>query len=710
MLLAVLCGCASSGGGERVIARLVDVEPADVATGAAAPAQDTAYSLDGVTPAPRGPSRERIDDDLRYTFPRAKRQLVYRDPSRSLPAAAELELAIGLPQHYRDCTRLAADVMMTNISQSAFGGRSTSVRRGAIGACRAGAAGPELVLHVDLPTRLRGRPADVWVAVGPVEDDAPRRRRFTIARTPSDARLRFSYAVDPAAWSRRSPAAVFRVRADGERKPLFEARVDPGREPRDRRWLNASVDLGRFAGRALTLVLETEPAGGGGVTLPVWGNPVLLAATDARPRPPNLLLVSIDTLRARSVSAYGADRPTTPFLDRFAQDGALFENVLAQAPDTPESHMSIFTSLNPMEHGVTGLRKSDLKRYQTLAEILRGADYSTGAVTEDGLLVASVGFTRGFDYYRENKSAQLLLPQGHVESTFADGIAWMRTHRRDPFFLFLHTYQVHSPYTPPPGYLDRFARAMGPGPEAALDRYEEEIRYVDDQLARLWSEVVALGLADDTVVVITADHGDQFGEHGAIGHSADLYDEVMHVPLIIRGPGVTSRTRVAEPVASIDILPTVLELLALPPSPQARGRSLVAALAGDPARRSALLSTLRDRRIYAESFGVARQLVDREGDETWRTPIFSEWSGRWKVIWRPSADGGEEPGDAELYDLDVDPLEHHPMSPDLNAETTAMHHDLEAYAAAAIAALSGHAPVTPDPGTAAKLRALGYVR
>src|SRR5262249_37571382 len=159
------------------------------------------------------------------------------------------------------------------------------------------------------------------------------------------------------------------------------------------------------------------------------------------------------------------------------------ETVVAQATLTPVSNMSLFTSLYPREHGVTDLKRAaDPETMPTMPEQFRRAGYATSAITEDGLLQPALGFERGFDDYRENKSADLGSTAGQVERTFQDALAWMRDHRNFPFFLFVHTYQVHRPYTPPPPYRGTFGPVDATGPAADLDRYEEEIRYTDDWL------------------------------------------------------------------------------------------------------------------------------------------------------------------------------------------------------------------------------------
>src|SRR6185369_1319521 len=167
---------------------------------------------------------------------------------------------------------------------------------------------------------------------------------------------------------------------------------------------------------------------------------------------------------------------------------------------------------------------------------------------------------------------------------------WLDAHRNERFFLFVHTYQVHDPYTPPPAYHDMFATgAEAESPRETLDRYEAEVRYTDDQLAALWRVVERLGLADDTIVIVTSDHGEEFGEHGLLRHGTDLYDETLLVPLVMRAPGIVPRgLRVDAQIGLIDVLPTLLELLDVPVPAKVQGRSVVAFLRNDPHARDQL--------------------------------------------------------------------------------------------------------------------------
>ncbi|MGH7894412.1 MAG: sulfatase, partial [Candidatus Binatia bacterium] len=320
------------------------------------------------------------------------------------------------------------------------------------------------------------------------------------------------------------------------------------------------------------------------------------------PYRPNVVLVSIDTLRADRLGTYGSKRPTSPVLDRrLAAEGVVFEQAFSHSPKTTPSHMTMLTSLYESVHGV-GLWAREAApvlnpRVHTLAEILKNAGYATAAFTAGAHMHRERGFVQGFDAYKHGE-------QLHRALTFLDA------HQRRPFFLFFHTYEVHDPYVPPAAVADSLAADPVPAISEAVARIRagvsgwgkahkvfwgavdagdpRAVRYVSDlydagiaqmdgtTLPALLDRLDALGLADDTLVIFTSDHGEAFQEHGRFLHD-DLAPETLHVPLVVRLPGrLPAGRRVREPVGLVDLLPTVLDLLSLPVPAQAQGRSLVA--------------------------------------------------------------------------------------------------------------------------------------
>ena len=419
---------------------------------------------------------------------------------------------------------------------------------------------------------------------------------------PPGTELRFAYGV---LGSCAAPIR-FEVRAvrDGAVERLFDRRVSCDGDG----WREARVPLRSRGGGALTLEFETvaddrfEPVTG----LPAWAGIELVGG---RPGPLlNLVLISVDTLRPDHLSLYGYPRETTPRLDERAGRGAVvFERAIASAPWTLPSHASIFTGLDAVRHGVNqhwGLPPSLL----TLAEVLRGHGYATHAVTGGGFVHQQYGFAQGFDAY-ESFSDRMGFA-GELDAGVARAKERLEALRDRNFFLFFHTYAVHNPFRPHQPHLwrltGRTTRAMvdvdvlpaeevdgfrsrralveivdgerveaadGAVRDLAVDLYDGAVAYTDERLDDLLDALDDLGLAERTLIVFTSDHGELFGEHGQFNH-VSLFDENVLVPLAFFDPELPPGVRrVSHQVRSIDLLPTILDRLGLPPPEGIDGRS-----------------------------------------------------------------------------------------------------------------------------------------
>ena len=273
----------------------------------------------------------------------------------------------------------------------------------------------------------------------------------------------------------------------------------------------------------LTLVLLLAA---GGLAAPGCNRVDLATALD--PERPSLLLVSIDTLRADHVGVYGAVDARTPVIDRLAAEGTRFTTAIASAPLTLPSHASILTGLYPPHHGVryNGISRL-LPSFDTLTERLRDAGYATGAVVGSAVLAGKYGLDQGFDHYDDDTRSRGD-PAERPASEVTDGaLAWLE-HAERPFFLWVHYYDPHERYAPPAPFADRFAGRP----------YDGEVAYVDAELGRLFDSLAARGELDEALIVVTSDHGESLGEHAELTHSYSLYDAVLAVPLVFRGPGV----------------------------------------------------------------------------------------------------------------------------------------------------------------------------
>ena len=567
----------------------------------------------------------------------------------------------------------------------------------------------EIDVDLPLPAEVKGNQIDVQLFGRPVPANAQKytTRALAIGR---GARLSLGLGLDPLSRQVGASPVEFRVTAetrDGKTE-LLQRVLDPATATA---WQDELIDLARFTGQRVRFTLETSvlPRAGVDATsafgLPLWGAAQVLEPRLREGRR-NVILISVDTLRGDQLGGSLGGIPLMPELtQRASEGGAIFENAFTTYPSTTAGHMTMFTGLYPAVHNVVFATGVLSPQIPTLPEVFARNGYATVAVTEDAMLTAYVGFVRGFDYYREFKGKTMWATSGQIEQTFGAGLQWIENHPDERFFLFLHTYQVHAPYEPPEEF-DLFKTWEKDGKEVAIDattprpvadrhHYAGEVRYTDAVLKRLLDRLDELGVLDDTIVAVTGDHGDEFGEHGQIGHAKTAYDEVLHVPLVFLAPGlVPTGKRVDTPVSLIDLMPTLLDLAHLPIPPAINGTSLVPLLRGTPFPAS--------RVLYAEApawgAGTGHRVAAR--------------SARFKFI------GTDVPGaPLQVYDLTTDPHEKTRLDdPQLAAQGAAFEAAYRATgntakSAKAATPLEPAAPKKPelDERTIEKLKQLGYV-
>jgi hypothetical protein len=366
-------------------------------------------------------------------------------------------------------------------------------------------------------------------------------------------------------------------------------------------WRDVELDLSQFVGKKIQFRLVTSnPNATNEIQLssPVWSNPVVHAKRpEAKHGKTNLIIVSLDTLRADRLGTYGYDRNTSPNLDKIADDSVVFEKCISSSSWTLPSHSSLFTGLSVGIHGAGSLAGNALRgEYTTLAELFSNQGYLTAAYTEGIAISGELGFYQGFDRY-SNGAGITPSPSGTVEHTFQRAKDWLETHSHLPFFQFIHTYEIHEPYVPPKAYAEKFAKETeyteSPDPEVVdverefqirSDLYDAEIAYTDATLGKFFDYLGEKGLLDNTIVVILSDHGERLGEHfdpstevPFAGHSWTLYNEVLHIPCIIHLPtGERIATRVENLVSINDLFTTLTELAEIETSnPNPDSHSLV---------------------------------------------------------------------------------------------------------------------------------------
>jgi arylsulfatase A-like enzyme len=488
--------------------------------------------------------------------------------------------------------------------------------------------------------------------------------------------------------------------------------------------------------------IVTSRAGGGGrsVSLPGLALLAVVAGCGGPQEPPrSVLLVLVDALRADRLGCYGyRARDTSPRLDAFAADATRFEHAISSTPWTLPSMATLFTGLYPRVHGAA--LASDIGRWltdragfepvtaldasrTTLAEVLRAHGFATAGFVHGSYPAPEFGTGQGFDVYEANQHPGI---RGNVEAL----LAWLDRERPDRFFAYLHTAEVHSPYTPPsrdprwpPDHPDERVRAVARALDEERARYREfefdpdyrgwldgswgslrqirvgrplaprdvehlgalydrGIAYTDHWIGRLLDALAARDLLERTVVIVTSDHGDELLDHGGIEHSRTYFEEMMRVPLVVRVPGRGDGRVVEEQVGLIDVAPTVLELLGVP-APPMQGRSLVPAIDG---------AALPARAIVGEA---SQDL----GVQALRT-------NAWKYV--RDAAGGER-----LYDLAADPAERADVCATERSTCDGLGRELgrwerETNDAAARFGLPEAAAAAPSPATRERLRQMGY--
>jgi arylsulfatase A-like enzyme len=297
----------------------------------------------------------------------------------------------------------------------------------------------------------------------------------------------------------------------------------------------------------------------------------------------NVIIIVLDAARADHFTSFGYARPTTPNLARFFDEAILLTEAYASGASTKPSITSLFTAQFPDTHGTIGTPQAMTQEASTLAECLHAAGYTTAAFSASPALSSAFGFGRGFDSFQEIFRETGMHPVGGSlgRNTEAEATAWVKAHRRDRFFAYLHFREPHAPYGAPSHFVWRVPIVRPP--DFPMAEYDRGLAYADHLTGRFLAELRAQGLLDRSIVIVMADHGEAFGEHGTIGHTGAAYREVTRVPVGVRLPRdcqVTPRHR-PEVFCLTDLMPTLLDLLQLLPPKTMQGRSRLALLTGE---------------------------------------------------------------------------------------------------------------------------------
>jgi arylsulfatase A-like enzyme len=438
-------------------------------------------------------------------------------------------------------------------------------------------------------------------------------------------------------------------------------------------WTEEVIELDEFGGKKVELSFETQAIGSKLLVPPCLfiGYPVLSSASRQARKEPNIVLITADALRADHLSCYGYGRKTSPNIDQFARESVLFENAVSPASWTLPALASLFTSLYPSFHGTNVWDARLLSSKSTLPNILNKNGYLTAACVDNIFLYPSYGLSEGFDFYKYRNAG--------VEEQVQTVTKWLDSMKDQKFFLWVHFLSPHAPYLAPLPFSSAFGKPVHPNLDASISmltlieqsgrrlspsdrayfisQYDGKMLYLDDIIKRLFDHLKQLDLYQDTLVIFLSDHGEQFQEHGHLQHGNSLYEEEIHVPLIIKLPSDWRQSGIRIPgvMSSIDVFPTILDLINVLPPDSIQGKSLIPLLRQMPFRDNTVISELhvagkiairkgRYKYIYADPKIIA---------ETRKDPRFL------KSQVKPFE---------ELYDLETNPAETRNLSgarPDL---------------------------------------------
>ena len=408
---------------------------------------------------------------------------------------------------------------------------------------------------------------------------------------------------------------------------------------------------------------------------------VAAAIPNVRKAPPNIILITIDTVRADHLGCYGAKDVQTPTIDALGHDGIVFERAISQVPLTWPSHAAILTGLYPFQSGVQDFTGQPLdKRFRSVAQAFKQHGYATGAVVSAFVLDRSWGLARGFDYYDDAFAPEAFISRdlGLVDRRAGESVdhalSWLKKNPRRPFFFWLHLYDPHSPYDPPEPYRGQYQGHL----------YDGEIAYADHELGRLIAWLKQHQLYDSSLILFLSDHGESLGQHGEHEHGFFVYNATVHIPLIVKPPAGHGfrRGRVSRPVETTAVAPTLMQVAGI----------------HDALEQQFLSHGLLDTRVQADDAAYSETFYPFSSFG-W-SPLHALETSRYHYIDAPQP---------ELYELASDPEEKNNLAAEQTATSAVLKHKLQGL-------LDKHPYIPPagnssglSPESIDKLRALGYV-
>lgn len=554
-----------------------------------------------------------------------------------------------------------------------------------------------------------------------------------------NARLTFGVGINEEAWKKGGDGVLFEIILTDEQSqkhPIYSRYLDPKNNPEERKWFDEEIDLKAFEGEKVSFTFKTlsGPRGNNAFDWAGWDEPKInycksINGGIKQPKHLNIILIVIDTLRADHLGCYGNKTIKTPFIDQIASEGVIFENHFSQCSITNPAHASIFTSLYLKNHGLYNNKTKLSNSVITLPEILKGFNYRTiAAVSAFHLDREYSGFGQGYDDYYDvptppgHNSNEFIFLTRRAETTNEKIFGWLENNFTKKFFMWIHYFDPHAPYSPPKPFNKMYYSEDPTDPsnrsmkkivypphwsdppewlknitdiEYVKAQYKGEVTYVDNEIGKLLNYLKELGLKENTLIILTSDHGESLGEHEMYFDHWGLHKAVLHVPLVLRCPQlIPSGKKVKSLTTSIDIVPTVLDLLNHNfKTATFDGESLISAIKDNKTIK-------KERYVYSENMDQVTVSVRSNAWAAIKDLLDAEYTSKYRFI----------KNRIQLYDVKNDPLEVKEVSKANPEMVKKFDRQLMAWLREGKAPSKPVIPPKVSKEVEEKLRALGYAK